>query len=54
MNAAFAPGSPPTNIGNGRFGLTLVARWNEGEFQMFAVLEREHHEGLESRRNGST
>jgi FMNH2-dependent dimethyl sulfone monooxygenase len=31
-------------IGGGRFGLNLVAGWNEGEFQMFGVAQREHEE----------
>jgi FMNH2-dependent dimethyl sulfone monooxygenase len=31
-------------IGDGRFGLNLVAGWNEGEFQMFGVAQREHEE----------
>jgi FMNH2-dependent dimethyl sulfone monooxygenase len=29
-------------IGNGRFGLNIVAGWNEGEFEMFGVEQREH------------
>ena len=32
------------HIGNGRFGLNLVAGWNEGEFAMFGVAQREHEE----------
>src|SRR3982751_5857018 len=32
------------HIGNGRFGLNLVAGWNEGEFQMFGVAQRDHEE----------
>jgi len=32
------------HIGEGRFGLNLVAGWNEGEFQMFGVAQREHEE----------
>jgi alkanesulfonate monooxygenase SsuD/methylene tetrahydromethanopterin reductase-like flavin-dependent oxidoreductase (luciferase family) len=32
------------HIGGGRFGLNLVAGWNEGEFQMFGVAQREHEE----------
>ena len=31
-------------IGNGRFGLNIVAGWNEGEFEMFGVEQREHDE----------
>jgi alkanesulfonate monooxygenase SsuD/methylene tetrahydromethanopterin reductase-like flavin-dependent oxidoreductase (luciferase family) len=30
------------HIGNGRFGLNLVVGWNEGEFEMFGVEQREH------------
>jgi len=30
------------HIGQGRFGLNLVAGWNEGEFEMFGVQQREH------------
>ena len=29
-------------IGEGRFGLNLVVGWNEGEFEMFGVEQREH------------
>jgi alkanesulfonate monooxygenase SsuD/methylene tetrahydromethanopterin reductase-like flavin-dependent oxidoreductase (luciferase family) len=29
-------------IGEGRFGLNIVAGWNEGEFEMFGVEQREH------------
>jgi alkanesulfonate monooxygenase SsuD/methylene tetrahydromethanopterin reductase-like flavin-dependent oxidoreductase (luciferase family) len=32
------------HIGSGRFGLNLVAGWNEGEFQMFGVAQRDHEE----------
>jgi alkanesulfonate monooxygenase SsuD/methylene tetrahydromethanopterin reductase-like flavin-dependent oxidoreductase (luciferase family) len=32
------------HIGGGRFGLNLVAGWNEGEFQMFGVAQRDHEE----------
>jgi dimethylsulfone monooxygenase len=35
------------HIGNGRFGLNLVAGWNEGEFQMFGVEQRAHDERYE-------
>jgi len=35
------------HIGNGRFGLNLVAGWNEGEFQMFGVAQRDHEERYE-------
>ena len=31
-------------VGNGRFGLNIVAGWNEGEFEMFGVEQREHDE----------
>jgi len=30
------------HIGQGRFGLNLVVGWNEGEFEMFGVSQREH------------
>src|SRR5262245_24662656 len=30
------------HIGNGRCGLNLVVGWNEGEFEMFGVKQREH------------
>jgi alkanesulfonate monooxygenase SsuD/methylene tetrahydromethanopterin reductase-like flavin-dependent oxidoreductase (luciferase family) len=30
------------HVGEGRFGLNIVAGWNEGEFQMFGVSQREH------------
>src|SRR5262249_7132162 len=30
------------HIGQGRFGLNLVVGWNEGEFAMFGVEQREH------------
>jgi alkanesulfonate monooxygenase SsuD/methylene tetrahydromethanopterin reductase-like flavin-dependent oxidoreductase (luciferase family) len=30
------------HIGEGRFGLNIVAGWNEGEFEMFGVEQREH------------
>jgi alkanesulfonate monooxygenase SsuD/methylene tetrahydromethanopterin reductase-like flavin-dependent oxidoreductase (luciferase family) len=29
-------------VGGGRFGLNLVAGWNEGEFEMFGVQQRDH------------
>jgi dimethylsulfone monooxygenase len=29
-------------IGEGRFGLNIVAGWNEGEFEMFGVRQRDH------------
>jgi dimethylsulfone monooxygenase len=32
------------HIGEGRFGLNLVVGWNEGEFEMFGVSQREHEE----------
>jgi FMNH2-dependent dimethyl sulfone monooxygenase len=31
-------------IGEGRFGLNIVAGWNEGEFEMFGIPQREHDE----------
>jgi alkanesulfonate monooxygenase SsuD/methylene tetrahydromethanopterin reductase-like flavin-dependent oxidoreductase (luciferase family) len=30
------------HIGEGRFGINLVVGWNEGEFEMFGVDQREH------------
>src|SRR5205807_7903720 len=30
------------HIGDGRFGLNLVAGWNEGEFEMFGATLRDH------------
>jgi FMNH2-dependent dimethyl sulfone monooxygenase len=30
------------HIGQGRFGLNLVVGWNDGEFEMFGVSQREH------------
>jgi alkanesulfonate monooxygenase SsuD/methylene tetrahydromethanopterin reductase-like flavin-dependent oxidoreductase (luciferase family) len=30
------------HIGTGRFGLNLVVGWNEGEFEMFGVAQRDH------------
>jgi alkanesulfonate monooxygenase SsuD/methylene tetrahydromethanopterin reductase-like flavin-dependent oxidoreductase (luciferase family) len=35
------------HIGSGRFGLNIVAGWNEGEFAMFGVAQREHEERYE-------
>jgi alkanesulfonate monooxygenase SsuD/methylene tetrahydromethanopterin reductase-like flavin-dependent oxidoreductase (luciferase family) len=32
------------HVGEGRFGLNLVAGWNEGEFEMFGVQQRDHEE----------
>jgi alkanesulfonate monooxygenase SsuD/methylene tetrahydromethanopterin reductase-like flavin-dependent oxidoreductase (luciferase family) len=32
------------HIGGGRFGLNLVAGWNEGEFAMFGVAQRDHED----------
>ena len=32
------------HIGAGRFGLNIVVGWNEGEFAMFGVTQREHEE----------
>src|SRR5262249_49658331 len=31
-------------IGEGRFGLNIVVGWNEGEFEMFGVQQREHEQ----------
>ena len=35
------------HIGQGRFGLNIVAGWNEGEFEMFGVAQRDHHDRYE-------
>jgi dimethylsulfone monooxygenase len=35
------------HIGEGRFGLNIVAGWNEGEFEMFGVHQREHDDRYE-------
>jgi FMNH2-dependent dimethyl sulfone monooxygenase len=32
------------HIGEGRFGLNVVVGWNEGEFDMFGVAQREHEQ----------
>ncbi len=35
------------HIGEGRFGLNIVVGWNEGEFEMFGVEQREHEQRYE-------
>jgi FMNH2-dependent dimethyl sulfone monooxygenase len=35
------------HIGCGRFGLNIVAGWNEGEFEMFGISQREHDDRYE-------
>jgi FMNH2-dependent dimethyl sulfone monooxygenase len=35
------------HIGEGRFGLNIVVGWNEGEFEMFGVEQREHEDRYE-------
>jgi alkanesulfonate monooxygenase SsuD/methylene tetrahydromethanopterin reductase-like flavin-dependent oxidoreductase (luciferase family) len=35
------------HVGEGRFGLNIVAGWNEGEFDMFGVRQRDHEERYE-------
>jgi dimethylsulfone monooxygenase len=35
------------HIGEGRFGLNIVVGWNEGEFEMFGVEQREHEKRYE-------
>jgi len=35
------------HIGEGRFGLNIVVGWNEGEFQMFGVQQRDHESRYE-------
>ena len=37
------------HIGAGRFGLNIVVGWNEGEFDMFGVTQREHEAALRLR-----
>jgi alkanesulfonate monooxygenase SsuD/methylene tetrahydromethanopterin reductase-like flavin-dependent oxidoreductase (luciferase family) len=32
------------HVGEGRFGLNIVVGWNEGEFEMFGVQQREHEQ----------
>jgi len=32
------------HIGEGRFGLNVVCGWNEGEFEMFGVVQRDHED----------
>ena len=32
------------HVGEGRFGLNIVVGWNEGEFEMFGVQQREHED----------
>jgi alkanesulfonate monooxygenase SsuD/methylene tetrahydromethanopterin reductase-like flavin-dependent oxidoreductase (luciferase family) len=34
-------------VGEGRFGLNIVVGWNEDEFQMFGVTQREHEQRYE-------
>ncbi len=35
------------HIGEGRFGLNMVCGWNEGEFEMFGVSQRDHERRYE-------
>jgi FMNH2-dependent dimethyl sulfone monooxygenase len=35
------------HIGSGRFGLNIVVGWNEGEFEMFGVQQRDHESRYE-------
>src|SRR5262249_39596795 len=35
------------HIGEGRFGLNIVVGWNEGEFEMFGVQQRDHEQRYE-------
>ncbi len=35
------------HIGQGRFGLNIVCGWNEGEFEMFGVQQRDHERRYE-------
>jgi dimethylsulfone monooxygenase len=34
-------------VGQGRFGLNVVCGWNDGEFDMFGVTQREHEAGYD-------
>ena len=44
INPVFAAKQMVTadQVGEGRFGLNIVVGWNEGEFEMFNVKQREH------------
>ena len=42
------------HVGEGRFGLNIVVGWNEGEFEMFGVKQRDHEQRYDTRRSGST
>src|ERR1700731_3043136 len=35
------------HVGEGRFGLNIVVGWNEGEFEMFGVKQRDHEQCYE-------
>src|SRR5207245_11694076 len=35
------------HVGEGRFGLNIVVGWNEGEFAMFGVKQRDHESRYE-------
>ena len=35
------------HVGQGRFGLNIVVGWNEGEFEMFGVKQRDHEQRYE-------
>ena len=35
------------HVGSGRFGLNIVCGWNDGEFEMFGVQQREHGQRYE-------
>jgi alkanesulfonate monooxygenase SsuD/methylene tetrahydromethanopterin reductase-like flavin-dependent oxidoreductase (luciferase family) len=35
------------HVGEGRFGLNIVVGWNEGEFEMFGVKQRDHEQRYE-------
>src|SRR5262245_3546510 len=41
------------HIGEGRVGVNIVVGWNEGEFDMFGVKQREHDARYDYGRNGS-
>jgi len=40
-------GATCDHVSGGRFGLNIVVGWNEGEFEMFGVKQREHEQRYE-------
>ncbi len=41
------------HVGEGRFGLNIVVGWNEDEFEMFGVEQRDHENRYAYAQNGS-